>query len=49
MKPTSTLDGIEISCAFDYHDMSTLNMSYIITSVGMLPNPRNGRPDSSRL
>lgn len=28
-----TLDGIEISCAFDYHDMSTLNMSYIITSV----------------
>lgn len=28
-----TLDGIEISCAFDYHDLSTLNTSYIITSV----------------
>jgi len=28
-----TLDGIEISCAFDYHDRSTLNVAYIITSV----------------
>jgi len=28
-----TLDGIEISCAFDYHDLSTINMAYIITSV----------------
>jgi len=28
-----TLDGIEISCAFDYHDRSILNRSYIIASV----------------
>jgi len=28
-----TLDGIEISCAFNYHDLSTINIAYIITSI----------------